>query len=365
MTTQNVRLTSLDAMRGFTIAAMILVNFPGSWDYVYSPLLHAEWNGFTPTDIIFPFFLFIVGVSIALAYTKRLESGTPKKVMYRKIIIRSLKIFGVGMLLNLIPDFNFNDLRWTGVLHRIAIVFFVCALLFLNTRWKTQAWIGAFILVSYWLAMTLIPTPGLGKVMLEPGANLAAWFDSQYLPGKKWQGTWDPEGLLSTLPAIVTGITGLLAGKIFLSYYTPNEKSNYLMVFGLFSVALGYFWGLDFPVNKNLWSSSFVLVTSGLAAWILGAIYFVVDILGKKKGTAIGVIFGANAISVYVLADLLSLIFYRLSLGSQSLNQHFVTGLTSMGLRAEMASMVYALLFVAVNFIPAYILYNKKIFIKL
>ncbi|MEX2593727.1 MAG: heparan-alpha-glucosaminide N-acetyltransferase domain-containing protein [Anditalea sp.] len=365
MNLQNVRLTSLDAMRGFTIAAMIMVNYPGTWDYAYPPLLHAAWNGFTPTDIIFPFFLFIVGISIALAYTKRLESGTPKKEIYRKIIIRSLKIFGVGMLLNLIPDFNFTDLRWTGVLHRIAIVFFVCAFLFLNTGWKTQAWVGGMILVVYWLAMTLIPTPGIGKVMMEPGANLAAWFDSQFLPGKKWQGTWDPEGLLSTFPAIVTGITGLLAGKLFLSEYSPNEKSNYLMVFGLFSVAFGYFWGLDFPINKNLWSSSFVLVTSGLAAWVMGAIYFLVDILDKKKGTAVGVIFGANAISVYVLADILSLIFYQLNLGGQSLNQHFVTGSTSAGLQPELASLLYALLFVAVNFIPAYILFKKNIFIKL
>lgn len=365
MTLQNARLISLDAMRGFTIAAMILVNFPGNWDYVYSPLLHADWNGITPTDIIFPFFLFIVGISIALAYTRRLESGIPKKQMYRKIIIRSLKIFGVGMILNLIPDFDFTDLRWTGVLHRIAIVFLICALLFLNTGWKTQAWIGGIILVAYWLSMTLIPTPGIGKVMLEPGFNLAAWFDSQFLPGKKWQGNWDPEGILSTFPAIVTGITGLLAGKIFLSEYNPIKKSNYLMFFGLLSVGLGYFWGLDFPVNKNLWTSSFVLVTSGLAALVMGAFYFWVDILEKKKGTGIGVIFGANAISVYVLADLLSLIFYRLKLGGLSLNQHFVTGFTSMGLQPELASMIYALLFVAVNFIPAYILYKKQIFIKL
>ena len=365
MTARNTRLTSLDAMRGFTIAAMILVNFPGSWEHVYPPLLHAEWHGLTPTDLVFPFFLFIVGVSIALAYSRRLEAGTRKDELYQKIIFRSLKIFAVGMILNLIPDFNFSDLRWTGVLHRIAVVFFVCAVLFLNTGWKTQAWLGAAVLLAYWLAMTLIPIPGMGSVSLEPGANLAAWVDSQYLPGKKWQGTWDPEGLLSTLPAIVTGISGRLAGRLFLSNRPSQEKANYLMALGLLSVAVGYFWHLGFPVNKNLWSSSYVMVTSGLASLVMGAVYFLVDIKGKKKGTYTGIVFGANAIAVYVLADLLSLIFYRLPFGGQSLNEHVVSGLSQTGLQPEFASMLYALLFVAINFIPAYILYKKRIFIKL
>lgn len=365
MTLQNSRLISLDAMRGFTIAAMILVNYPGSWEHVYSPLLHVKWDGLTPTDLVFPFFLFIVGVSIALAYSRRREAGGDKKEMYRKILIRSLKIYAVGMILNLIPDFNFIDLRWTGVLHRIAVVFFVCAILFLNTDWKTQAWTAALILIGYWLAMVLIPVPGQGVVSLEPGLNLAAWIDSQFLPGRKYQGTWDPEGILSTLPAIATGITGLLAGRLFLSKVAPQEKANYLMALGLLSVAVGYFWHLGFPVNKNLWSSSFVLITSGLAALALGAIYFMVDIKGKTKGTYVGIVFGANAIAVYVLADLLSLIFYRLSFGGQSINQLFVSALSDIGIQLKFASMLYALLFVAINFIPAYILYKKKIFIKL
>ena len=352
-------------MRGFTIAAMILVNYPGSWQSVYSPLLHADWDGLTPTDLIFPFFLFIVGVSIALAYSRRLDAGGSKRDMYRKILVRSLKIYAVGMILNLIPDFNFLDLRWTGVLHRIAIVFFVCAILFLTTNWKTQVWLALIILVGYWLAMVLIPVPGQGVVSLEPGLNLAAWIDSQFLPGRKYQGTWDPEGILSTLPAIATGITGLLAGRLLLVKISPQEKANYLMALGLLSVALGYFWHLGFPVNKNLWSSSFVLITSGLASWVLGAIYFMVDIKGKSKGTNVGIVFGANAIAVYVLADLLSLIFYRLPVGGQSLNQQFVSGFSNAGMQPEFASMLYALLFVSINFIPAYILYKKKIFIKL
>jgi predicted acyltransferase len=353
-------------MRGFTIAAMILVNFPGNEDYVFAPLKHTVWNGLTPTDIIAPFFLFIVGMSIALAYTRRLEQGVPTGSMYNKIIVRSFKIFAVGIFLNLLPDFNFAELRWTGTLPRIAIVFCACAFLFLNTNWKTQAWIGAGILVAYWLSMILIPTPGIGKVMLEPGVNLAAWIDSQYLPGRMWQGTWDPEGILSTFPSIVSGITGLLAGAIMLNKdTTPQDKVIYLMVSGFFVAILGYVWGLAFPVNENIWTSSFVLVTSGFAAMTMGAFYFLVDILGYRYGTKPGIIFGANAITVYVLADIFSIIFYYLTFGSNTLNGHFVDAFTTFGMVPKLASMLYALLFVGINFIPAYILYKKKIFIKL
>jgi len=364
MTAQNTRLISLDAMRGFTIAAMILVNYPGTWDHVYGPLLHASWNGITITDFIYPFFLFIVGVSIAFAYTKRLQTGAPKEAMYKKIITRSIKIFVVGIFLNLIPHFDFSDMRIAGVLQRIAIVFMACAFLFLTTKWKTQAILGTCILVFYWLAMTLIPTPGVGTPMLEPGVNLAAWMDTYILPGKMWEGTWDPEGFFSTLPAIVTGILGLLAGHILLSPKTSNEKANYLMAIGVPLILLGLLWNLNFPINKHLWTSSFTLVTGGAGFVVLGATYFLVDILGKQKGTSVGIIFGANAITVYVLADILSIIFYNDSLFG-GLHNQFLTAMTGIGFPIKLASMCYAILFVALNFIPAYILFKKKIFIKL
>ncbi|AXE18391.1 heparan-alpha-glucosaminide N-acetyltransferase [Runella rosea] len=365
MLPQNNRLISLDALRGFTIAAMLMVNFPGSEEHVFFTLRHTKWSGLSFTDLVAPFFLFVVGVSIVFAYSKRKQDGSPKGELYKKIVIRSLKIFMVGMFLNLMPTFDFSDIRWTGTLHRIAFVFLGCAILFLNTNWKQQAWIGSIILVVYWLALTLIPTPGVGQVMLEPGVNLVAWFDSKFLPGKMWQGTWDPESILSTFPSIVSGITGMLAGRLLQSNFTPNEKVNYLMTAGVFSAALGYFWGLGFPVNENLWTSSFVLVTSGFAALLLGALYFMVDILGKTKGTQPGIIFGANAIAVYVLGDVLALVFYGAKFGENSLNQHVVNGLINAGVAPNLASLLYALFFVSVNFIPAYWLYRKKIFIKL
>jgi predicted acyltransferase len=359
------RLISLDALRGFTIAAMILVNYPGSWSHVYPPLLHAEWNGMTMTDFIFPFFIFMVGVSVAFAYSKRLDEGVPKAGMYKKIIIRALKLFVLGIFLNLIPDFDFSHMRIAGVLQRISIVFLASSFLFLNVGWKKQAYLGGGILVFYWLCMTLIPTPDEGVVMLEPGRNLAAWIDRMFLPGKMWEGSWDPEGFFSTLPAIVTGILGLLAGRILLSNFNENLKSNYLMSIGLVLVLIGLLWAQFFPINKHLWTSSFTLITGGAGFIGLGASYFLVDILGKKKGTSIGIIFGANAISVYVLADVLSLVFYGFEIGGQSLNAHFLDLFTSIGLPVKLVSMLYAILFVMINFIPAYILYKKKIFIKL
>jgi predicted acyltransferase len=359
------RLIALDAFRGFTIAAMIMVNYPGTWDHVYPPLLHVDWHGITPTDLIFPFFIFIVGVSIVLAYNKRLESGLPKKDMYRKIVTRSIKIFAVGIFLALFPSFNFETLRVAGVLQRIALVFAACAFLYLNTGWKTQAWTGAVILIFYWLAMTLIPTPGEGRPLLEPGINLAAWIDQQILPGRMWQGTWDPEGLFSTLPAIVTGITGMLTGKLMVTNISRERIIIWLFSLGFLAAIAGEMWGWVFPVNKNIWTSSFVLLTSGLAAMTLAVSMFFIDMLGYRKGTGFGIIYGANAITAYVLAGVLSGLFYSIPLWGKSLNNHFVDGLTATGIQPELASLMYALIYVMIVFIPVFYLYKKKIFIKL
>jgi predicted acyltransferase len=365
MINQTKRLISLDALRGFTIAAMIVVNYPGSEDSVYFTLRHTVWNGLSFTDQVAPYFLYFVGASIVFAYSKRLAEGTPRSELYKKIFFRSLKIFAVGTFLNLLPYFDFQNMRWTGTLQRIAIVFFISAIIYLNTNWKQQAWIAAILLIGYWLALTCIPMPGVGKVMLEPGVNIVAWIDTKFLPGKMWRDTWDPESILTNITSVVSCITGMLAGRLMLSDKTPNEKVNYLMTAGVFLAIAGYFWGLAFPVNENLWTSSFVLVTSGFASLLFGAFYFLVDIKGKIWGTKPGIIFGANAIAIYFLAEMWALLFYEVKFGSVSLNTRFVEGLTNAGVEPNLASLLYALLFVGVNFIPAWILYRKKIFIKL
>ena len=359
------RLLSLDAFRGFTIALMIVVNDPGSWSQVYAPLLHAKWNGITPTDLVFPFFLFIVGVSVVLAYSKQLKLGTNKKAMYKKIVIRSLKIFGVGIFLSLFPSFDFENLRVAGVLQRIAIVFFASSFLFLNADWKTLAKIGTVTLVLYWIIMAFIPVPGIGVASLAPGENIAAWIDSYLLPGRMYQGTWDPEGIFSTFPAIVTGITGMLAGIMIISDKPLDRKIIWLFTLGFFAFILGGMWDWFFPINKNLWSSSFVLYTSGVASMTLAACMFIVDVLHIKSWTRMGRIFGANAITVYVIAGMLPILTRNVKIGGYSISSLFMDGFVSLGMEPKLASFLYSITFALICYIPAYILYRKKIFIKL
>jgi len=359
------RLVSLDALRGFTIAAMVIVNDPGSWRHVYAPLRHAEWNGCTLTDLIFPFFLFIIGVSIAFAYSWRLEANLPKKQLYRKIISRTIIIYLLGLFLWLWPDFDFSSIRYTGVLQRISVVFLACALIFLNTNWKTQIKIAAGILVGYWIIMAYIPVPGIGAPDLSgPEKNWAHYLDSILLPGVMWQKTWDPESILSTFPAIVSGITGMLVGKVILTEKDEHKKLVWLFMIGFGMFVTGGIWNWFFPINKNIWTSSYVLYTSGAATMGLTACILLVDMWGYIKWTKIGVVYGANAITAYVLAGMLTLVFYGDIFGGASLNGLFMDGLTGIGLAPKFVSMLYALIYMLIIYIPANILYRYKIFIK-
>ncbi len=436
----NKRLISLDAFRGFTIAGMIIVNTPGSWSHVYGPLLHADWHGITPTDYVFPFFLFIVGVSIALSYTKQMSAGLDRGLMIQKLLKRGAIIFLLGMflwlkgmldysehsvlailqkflVLGLVISFLFYSDRWRiqlgiglvmlvigiwwfpegglermripGVLQRIALVFVACALLFIYTGWKTQLRIAITLLVGYWLAMVLIPIPidevvqlaldtgqvktssgmidigaiekvssGYIAANLEPGTNLEAWVDRRVIPWRMWQYTWDPEGLLSTLPSIGTGILGMLIGRIILTVDDVYKKITYIFFFGILMYTLGGVWKWFFPFNKNLWSSSFVLHTAGLAAMVFAAFILLIDVMGKTSWTTVGRVFGANSITAYVLSGMLGFVFYS------GLNTAFIDTMTGMGMEAKLASFLYALFYVGIIFIPSYFLYKKKIFIK-
>jgi predicted acyltransferase len=285
--------------------------------------------------------------------------------MYKKILIRSLKIFAVGLFLNLFPSFDFENLRVTGVLQRIAIVFFVCSFLFLNADWKSLAKIGGITLLLYFLIMAFVPVPGLGITSLEPGQNIAAWIDSYLLPGRMWQVTWDPEGLFSTIPSIVTGILGMLAGIMIVSNKSLDRRIVWLFTFGFFSFVLGGIWDWFFPINKNLWTSSFVLYTSGIASMTLAASMFVVDVLQIKGWTRMGRIFGANAITVYVIAGMIPRLTRNLRIGDHSISSFFMNVFVNLGMPPKLASLLYAISFTLICYIPVYILYKKKIFIKL
>ena len=360
------RLIALDALRGFTIVAMVIVNDPGSWSHVYAPLRHAEWNGCTPTDLIFPFFLFVIGVSIALAYSWRLETHRPKKDLYKKIIFRTIKIYLLGLFLWLWPDFDFGAIRWAGVLQRISVVFLVCALLFLNTNWKTQIKIAGSILVAYWILMAYIPVPGIGTpdLAIGPEKNWAHWLDSILLPGVMWQKTWDPEGIFSTFPSIVSGISGMLVGRLILTVKDENKKLVWLFFTGFAMFIVGGIWNWFFPLNKNIWSSSYVLYTSGLATLSLTALIIIVDIWGYTKWTHLGRVYGANAITSYVLAGMLTLVFYSSIFGGAPINGLFMDAMIGIGIAAKLASLMYAVIYTLIVYIPAYILYRNKIFIK-
>jgi len=398
------RLLSLDAFRGFTIACMVLVNYPGTWEHVYGPLCHVEWNGLTPTDLIFPSFIFMVGVSIAFAYQKRLEAGNSRAQMRNKIIIRALKIYLVGMFLEVFgtvihffqhfsvsmhdPDkfvhlqhWLLYDIRYTGVLHRIAIVFLVCGLLFLYTKVRTQVWICALFLIGYFVVVMMIPTPGQGQVVFEPGNNIVSWVDSKLLPGKVWWSPdnperdwnewksrnpnmqpWDPEGIISTFPAVSSALIGLFAGLLLLDKKRTQERKVMILFFaGALMLGSSYFANLVFPINKSMWTSSYVLFAAGFACTVLASSIYFMDILGFKRYAYIGIVFGGNAIAIYVLAALLDPLFY----GEQGFNHIVMNSLTAMGTSAKFASMAFALIFVAVNFIPAWILYKLKIYIRL
>ena len=361
------RLLSLDIFRGITMIAMILVNNAGIEERSYAPLLHAKWNGITPTDFIFPSFVFMVGISITLSYSRQLANGVPKRQMIGKILKRALILFALGVFLSIVPLFNFKDYRVPGVLQRIGIVFAACALLFLYKSWKFQARLGAIILVAYCLVMTLVPVPGYGYPILEPGKNLAAWLDSYVIPGRMWQGTWDPEGVLSTFPAIVTGICGMLAGHLIISKKTPEQKIIWLFLAGFISFALANGWNWFFPINKNLWTSPFVLYVAGLDGMILASMYYIVDVLGYKNRWTFALAFGSNAIAAYVIADVSGDVLMARWHGPHSLsaNDRIINAVLPSGLPPEIISLVWAILFCLLCFIPVYILYKKKIFLKI
>ncbi len=380
-TPKNERLISLDAFRGLTIMGMIMVNNPGTWSAVYPPLRHAAWHGWTPTDLVFPFFLFMVGVSIVFSLQKRLVSGESKLNLSLKVVWRAVKIFLLAMLLTLFykkgwPD-SIDTVRFCGVLQRIALVFLICGLIFIFTKPRTQAVLCVLFLVGYFLCMTKIPMPGAeGKVSLEPGNNIAAYVDSKIMPfGRFYQGphrdnwdekliSWDPEGPFSTIPALATCLTGVFAGLLLRDRRRTQERKVIILYFAGFLLLVGgYLWGLCFPINKPLWTSSYVLLTSGFAGLILASCVYFIDMLGHRKIMYPAVVFGSNAITMFVLSGVLaSLIFYG---GDWKLNTKTMEFIISCGGSKEFASMCYALLFVAVNFIPAWLLYHFRIYVRL
>jgi len=355
------RLVSLDVFRGATIAAMILVNNPGS-SAAYGPLKHARWNGWTPTDLIFPFFLFIVGVSLVFSFASRLRRGDTRRSLVLHTVRRSATIFAIGLLLNGLPHFTLATWRVPGVLQRIAIAYLAAALITLY--WRTNAriaWIAA-LLIGYWALMRFVPVPGYGIPtldipLLHPNANLAAYLDRKLMFGHLWEGTRDPEGVLSTLPAIATALCGVLTGEWLRSSRSPKQKAAGMLAAGVAGIAAGELWGVWFPINKNLWTSSYVFFTAGCALICLAICYWAADVkLLRGWWTRPFIIFGTNAIAAYVISELLG--------GSFGWKERiFQRTFAHVGPPA-FASLLYSLAVVGVCFLPVWWMYRKQIFLK-
>lgn len=358
------RIRSVDIFRGATIVLMILVNTPGTWSNVYAPFLHAEWHGYTPTDLVFPFFLFIVGTSISFAYKNKETSLTT----YKKIGIRSLKLVGLGLFLGAFTiSFPYikdlADIRFPGVLQRIGVVFCLAAILFINCNWKTLAGICALILIGYWLLMGFVPVNGMESTFDRAPNNLANYIDLNVLGTHMWKDDYDPEGLLSTLPAIASSLLGIFTGLVLTSKLP--KKTTILVGIGGTMLMVGYLWDMIFPINKALWTSSFVMVTAGWANMVLALIYYLTD----EKGVKFGSIFryaGANAIVIYFLSSFFGKILGMIKVNGETslhgwlFNTLYVHDFMSM----QLSSLLYALTVVGFYVFLASVLYKRGVFIK-
>jgi predicted acyltransferase len=380
MAASNSRLLSLDAFRGATIAGMLLVNNPGSWGDLYAPLEHAPWHGWTPTDMIFPFFLWIVGVAMTLSFARRVEQGADRGELFRHAVVRSALIIGLGLFLaafpfGLLPAHNFSlaKLRLPGVLQRIGLCYLVASAIYLRTTWRGQLGWAAGLLLGYWALLMLVPVPGYGAGVLTPQGNLAWWIDSHLLAGHTWSGApvpgFDPEGLLSTIPAVATTLFGAITGH-WIRNYSGAGLSLRLLRDGAVLLAIGAAWGLVFPINKNLWTSSYTVFMAGWATALLGVCHWVIDVRGWQAWARPLIIYGSNALAMFVLAGLIGKLLYlikwtdaagkAITLKTWIYQGYFVPLASPVN-----ASLLFALAFVAVFFVFAWLLWRKKWFLKI
>jgi predicted acyltransferase len=373
------RMLSLDVVRGITIAFMIMVNNnggAGSWGFMN----HAQWNGLTPTDLVFPTFVFVVGVSIVFAFHARLAKGAPKAQLAKHTVIRAAVLICFGIIVNSFPYFHLAHMRFYGVLQRIAICYLVAGLFYLyDQRVWTKVVALVVALVGYWVLVRWVPVPGIGTPghdlpFLDMNRNLVSWIDQHLFPHHLYlydpdHNVRDPEGMLSNLPAIGTALMGVLAGIWLRSSRAVSTKALGLLAGCVASLAIGYAWSLEFPLNKNMWTSSFVLVAGGYSLAVLTFAFWSIEVMGWRKGwTYPWLVFGSNAIGAYMFSELTPSLFWmtklhdgsRLVTLEQWLMQHFYTQILPTG----WAQFGWSVSFAAFCFIPVWILYRRKIFLK-
>ncbi|MFZ4583004.1 MAG: acyltransferase family protein [Paludibacter sp.] len=391
--TASSRLLSLDVLRGITIAGMMLVNNPGSWSYVYAPLGHAQWNGLTPTDLVFPFFMFIMGVSMFLSFKK--FDFKISKDSFVKLLRRSVLLFLIGLAIGWLGltlrtynnlrseelDFfsqfwqsatNFENLRILGVLQRLALVSFFGTLIVLLVRPKRIPLLIGLILMAYWLIIAFTNSYQMSEESIIAVIDRAILGASHMYHDTTAAGVripFDPEGILSTIPCLAHVLLGYWAGKLMSETKNLNEKIQKLFVFGTIILFAGFLLDYGFPINKKIWSISFVLTTCGLASLFLGLLIWIIDIKGFRKWAVFFESFGVNPMFVYVVGAVLGILIGNLGF---TLNGDFIAfktyifnNLIQPTLGDYPGSLVFALLFVSVCWAVGHVLYKKKIFIKL
>lgn len=366
------RLESLDVFRGLTIAAMILVSTPGAWDAVYWPLEHASWNGWTPTDLVFPFLLFAMGAAVPFAMRRR--RGVPRS-RGQHVIRRGVVLFALGLLLNAIESnrpLQWLTFRVPGVLQRIAIVYVVVAWLTERTSRRTQAIVASAALLGYWAVMMLVPVPGVGRGALAPYANLASFIDRSLLGAHLAQAGWDPEGILSTVPAVATALCGVFAGDWLSRPGSTRHRSAALCARGAAAAGLGLVWDRVFPINKSLWTSSFALLSAGLAAVALGFCHWLLDVRRWRGWEGPFLAFGRNPLAGYFLSVALDAALMRWTVGGgvgggvpvkAFVYQHAFASWLTPCCGPEAASLLYAVVYVAFWALFLNALYRRRVFI--
>ena len=375
------RILALDVVRGITIAFMIMVNNnggPGSWHFMN----HANWNGLTPTDLVFPTFVFVVGVSVVFAFHARIAKGDTRAKLAKHTIIRALVLILFGIIVNSFPFFELVHMRFYGVLQRIAVCYLVVGLFYLWDQRPSTKWIAlAVCLVGYWVLVRWVPIPGVGTPgrdvpFMDMTQNLVSWIDRALFPHHLYlyspdHNVRDPEGLLSDLPAIGTALMGILTGIWLRTTRSVATKTAGLAIASICSLAAGYLWSLEFPLNKNMWTSSFVLVAGGYSLALLTFAWFAIEQMGWRKGwTWPWLVFGSNAIAAYMFSELTPGIFYNLHVaGENGKRMEFMTWLFTHTFahipNPHWAAFAYSVSFTTFCFIPVWILYRKKIFLKI
>ncbi len=374
------RLLSLDVFRGATIAGMVMVNNPGDWGHIYAPWRHSAWDGWTYTDTVFPFFLWIVGVAMMFSFAKRIERGEDKGKLAIHILRRSIIIFALGLFIAGFPfgmafgeKFSFATLRIPGVLQRIAICYFIAGTLVLNFSTRVQIGITFSLLALYWILVKTVNVPGFGIGIWTPTGNLAWYIDSHLLKGHTWTGApvpgFDPEGILSTLPAIATIMFGVFTGLFLRTERSREEKAGWMFVAGSVLMLLGIIADHWLPINKNMWTSSYAIFMAGLALNVLASLYWIIDVKGRSSWTKPFAIFGLNAITVYVLSELVAELCWFIKVSGPdgkaiSLQEWYYHGLFVHLANPMNASFLHSVAFILAMYLIAYGMYKMKWVIK-